>query len=207
MSQNLDVKQVEQRVWRASQQDGLMEVAIGILLAATAMQIRVKGLTALWIAVLVFLAPGLEAIRKRVTYPRIGYVELVQEEPKKTLRGIGVYTIVVFVAMALAFAIFGDIGDWRLWSRWSPTLSGVLLSGGMIYAAGKSGAARYYAFVVLAVGLGIAFAILFPEPPYTNLMLYTLTLGGVFILCGAITFLRFLHKNPLPAEDAADGAE
>ena len=206
MSQNLDVKKVEQRVWRASQQDGLMEVAIGILLAATALQIRTKGLIALWIVVLVSLAPGLEAIRKRVTYPRIGYVELVQEEPKKTVRGIGVYTLGVFVAMALAFAIFGDIGDWRLWSRWSPTLSGVLLSGGMIYAAGKSGAARYYAFMVLAVGLGIAFSILFSEP-YTNLTLYLLTLGGVFILCGAITFLRFLHKNPLPAEDAADGAD
>jgi hypothetical protein len=206
MSQNLDVKQVEQRVWRASQQDGLMEVAIGILLAATALQIRTKGLIALWIVVLVSLAPGLEAIRKRVTYPRIGYVELVQEEPKKTVRGIGVYTIIVFVAMALAFAIFGDIGDWRLWSRWSPTLAGVLLSGGMIYAASKSGAARYTVFLVLAVGLGVAFSILFPEP-YTGLMLYLLTLGGVFILCGAIIFLCFLHKNPLPAEDAADGAE
>ena len=206
MSQNLDVKKVEQRMWRASQQDGLMEVAIGILLAATALRIHTKGLIALWIVVLVSLAPGLEAIRKRVTYPRIGYVELVQEEPKKTLRGIGVYTIIVFVAMALAFAILSDIGDWRLWSRWSPTLSGVLLSGGMIYAAGKSGAARYYAFMVLAVGLGIAFSILFSEP-YTNLTLYLLTLGGVFILCGAITFLRFLHKNPLPAEETVDGAE
>jgi hypothetical protein len=206
MSQNLDVKQVEQRVWRASQQDGLMEVAIGILLVATALEIRVRGLIALWIVVLVSLAPGLEAIRKRITYPRIGYVELVQEEPKKTLRGIGVYTIVVFVAMALAFAIFGDIGDWRLWSRWSPTLCGVLLSGGMIYAAGKSGAARYYVFVVLAVGLGIAFSILFPEP-YTNLTLYLLTLGGAFILCGGVTFIRFLHRYPLPTEEAADGAE
>jgi len=206
MSQNLDVRKVEQRVWRASQQDGLMEVAIGILLAATALQIRVTGLTAIWIVVLVSLAPGLEAIRKRVTYPRIGYVELAQEEPKKTVRGIGVYTLGVFAGLALAFAIFGDIGDWRLWSRWSPTLSGVLLSGGMIYAAGKSGAARYYAFMVLAVGLGIAFSILVPEP-YTNLTLYLLMLGGVFILCGAITFLRFLHKNPLPAEEAVDGAE
>jgi hypothetical protein len=205
MSQNLDVKKVEQRVWRASQQDGLMEVAIGILLVATALPIREKGLIALWILVLVSLAPGLEAIRKRVTYPRIGYVELVQEEPK-TVRGIGVYTIIVFVAMALAFAIFGDIGDWRLWSRWSPTLVGVLLSGGMIYAASKSGAARYTVFLVLAVGLGVAFSILFPEP-YTGLRLYLLTLGGVFILCGAIIFLCFLHKNPLPAEEAADGAE
>jgi hypothetical protein len=140
-----------------------------------------------------------------LTYPRIGYVELVQEEPK-TVRGIGVYAIVVIAAMALAFAIFGDIGDWRLWQRWSPTLGGVLLSGGMIYAASKSGAARYYVFLVLAVGLGVAFSILFPEP-YTGLTLYLLTLGGVFILCGAIIFLCFLHKNPLPAEDAADGAE
>jgi len=206
MSQNLDVKKVEQRVWRASQQDGLMEVAVGILLVATALQIRVKGLIAVWIVVAVSLAPGLEAIRKRVTYPRIGYVELVQEEPKKTLRGIGVYAIVVIAAMALAFAIFSDIGDLTLWQRWSPTLAGVLISGGMIYAASKSGAARYTVFMVLAVGLGIAFSILFPEG-YTGLTLYLLTLGGVFILCGAITFLCFLHKNPLRAEETADGAE
>jgi len=205
MSQNMDVKQVEQRVWRALQQDGLMEVAIGILLAATALQIRVTGLIALWVVVLVSLVPCVEAIRKRVTYPRIGYVELVQEEPKKTLRGIGVYTIVVFAGLALAFAIFGDIGDWRLWSRWSPALTGVLLSGGMIYAAGKSGAARYYVFVVLAVGLGIAFSILFPES-YTGLTLYLLTLGGAFILCGGVTFIRFLRRCPLPTEEVADGA-
>lgn len=206
MSQNLDVKKVEQRVWRASQQDGLMEVAIGILLVATAVQTREKGLIALWILVAVSLAPGLEAIRKRITYPRIGYVALVQEEPKKTLRGIGVYTIIVIAAMALAFVICGDIRDLTLWQRWSPTLAGVLLSGGMIYAASKSGAARYTVFMVLSVGLGIAFSILIPEG-YTGLTLYLLTLGGVFILCGAITFLRFLRRYPLPAAEAADGDE
>jgi len=110
------------------------------------------------------------------------------------------------VAMALAFAIFGDIGDWRLWSRWSPALTGVLLSGGMIYAAGKSGAARYYAFMALAVGLGVVFSILFQES-YTGLTLYLLTLGGAFILCGGVTFIRFLRRCPLPAEEAVDGAE
>ena len=124
----------------------------------------------------------------------------------QTLRGIAVYAIVVIAAMALAFAILGDIGDLTLWQRWSPTLAGMGLSGGMIYAASKSGANRYYVFMVLAVGLGIAFSILFPEG-YTGLTLYLLTLGGVFILCGAITFLCFLHKNPLRAEEAADGAE
>jgi len=206
MSQNLDVKKVEQRVWRASQQDGLMEIAIGILLVATALQIRENGLIVLWILVAVSMAPGLEAIRKRLTYPRIGYVALVQEEPKKTLRGIAVYAIVVIAAMALAFAILGDIGDLTLWQRWSPTLGGVLISGGMIYAASKSGAARYHVFMVLAVRLGIAFSILFPEG-YTGLTLYLLTLGGVFILYGAITFLCFLHKNPRRAEETADGAE
>jgi hypothetical protein len=108
--------------------------------------------------------------------------------------------------MALAFAILSDIGDWRLWQRWSPTLGGVLLSGGMIYAASKSGAARYTVFMVLAVGLGIAFSILFPEG-YTGLTLYLLTLGGVFILCGAVTFLRFLRRYPLPAEEAADATD
>jgi hypothetical protein len=61
-------------------------------------------------------------------------------------------------------------------------------------------------FLALSVGLGVTFSILFSES-YTGLTLYLLTLGGVFILCGAITFLCFLHKNPLPAAEAADGAE
>jgi hypothetical protein len=203
MSRDLDPKEIEQKVWRASQQDGLMEVMIGVLLAAGAGQVHGTGLFVPWILALVFMTPVLEAIRKRLTYPRIGYVALVQEEPKNTLRGIALYTIIVIAAMALAFVILSDIGDLTLWQRWSPTLTGVLLSGGMIYAASKSGATRYHVFMVLSVGLGVAFSILFSES-YTGLTLYLLTLGGVFILCGAVTFLRFLRRYPLPVEEATD---
>jgi hypothetical protein len=153
---------------------------------------------------LVLQVPVLEAIRKRVTYPRIGYVELVQEEPKELLRGIAVYSVIVILVAALAFTIFGAWeGTAAPWLKWSPALVGTLISGGFIYSASKSGAARYYVFVVLSVGLGFAFSILFSEP-YTGLTFYLLTMGALFILCGAVTFLRFLRKYPLLAEEAAD---
>ena len=153
MSRLTPLESIERDAWRAFQRDGLTEALLGMFLAATAGWIHEDGLLIPWILLIVFLNPVLESIRRRFTYPRIGYAKLAEERPTKILRGIALCTILVIAAMAMTVSFFGDRADgtlWGLWRQWSPTLAGVLLSGGFIFQASVSGARRYYVFVLVA---------------------------------------------------------
>jgi hypothetical protein len=155
------------------------------------------------------LTPILEGIRRRFTYPRIGYAKLVDEKPSKILRSMALFTIPVIAAMALTLFLFGERSDgaqWGLWRQWSPTLAGVLLSGGFIFQATVTGAKRYHVFVLLAIGLGIAFSLGFPQA-YTGVKLYLITAGGLLLLYGVAAFVTFLRKYALPQEEVLDGAD
>ncbi len=207
MSRILHLKKVEQAAWWTFQQDGLTEILLGVFLAATAGWIHDDGLLVPWILLMVFLTPILEAIRRRFTYPRVGYAELRAEKPAKLLRGIALYTILAIAGMAVALAFFGDRADntlWGLWRQWSPALAGVLLAGGFIYQGAVSGVRRYRAFVLIAVGLGVAFSLWFPQT-YTGVKLYLLTVGGLLVLYGVAALVVFLRRHAPPGK-VLDGA-
>lgn len=206
MADRGDLKRIEQRVWRDTQQDGLLEILIGLLFIITSTYWAKPAIGASFAAFFLFSHRILEALRKRYTYPRIGYAELIPEEPKQTLRGIAIYALVVFAAMALILLVVGRIADVDTWLRWLPTLTGAVISGGFIYAAGKSGAVRYYVFVGLAVGLGVAFSA-WPTLLYKiRMLLYMSSLGVVFLASGSVMFARFLRRYPVLDEEESPDA-
>lgn len=209
MFQPVNLKKVERSARRAFQQDGLTEALLGIFLAATAGWIHDDGLFIPWLLLIFFLTPVLEGIRRRFTYPRIGYAKLIEERPSSILRGIALYTIFVLAATAITLSFFGDLSDgslWGLWRKWAPTLAGVLLAGGFIYLASLSGAKRYHVMALSAVGLGIAFSLAFPQT-YTGVKIYLLTVGGVLFLYGVTTFVIFLRRCSGPQREVYDGAD
>jgi hypothetical protein len=153
--------------------------------------------------------PILVTIRKRFTYPRIGYAKLGEEMPARTLRGIGLLTILMITVMAaiLGYSAHQTDGSFLgLWRQWSPTLAGLLLAGRFIYEATVTGAKRYWAFAVLAIGLGIAFSLRFPQD-YRGVELYLLTIGGLLFLHGAGSFIAFLRRFESPPEEGPDAAD
>lgn len=208
MSQAADLKRAEQAAWWAFQEDGLSETLLGIFLAATAGSIHDDGLAIPWLLLMFFSPLILKAGRRRFTYPRIGYAKLDESRQSKVLRGVGLYTILAIGAMAVTIALVAraDGSVWGLWRRWSPTLAGVILSGGFIYLATVSAARRYHAFAVIAVGLGISFS-LWSTETYTGLKIYLLTAGGALLLYGVGAFSLFLRRHELPPEDALDGTD
>ena len=200
MKQQINLKEIEQRAFRDSNQDGLMEIMIGILLIGLGATFG-SVLYVFAILVPIFLFPRfIEVIRKRYTYPRIGYAKLPTDDPKKTAKGIFGYTVAVLALMVICFLLFGKVKDAAAYKKWSPALMGVLLVGGFLYAHGKSGNIRYIVFAVLAVVSGLLFSIMSFES-YDGLIINFFVMGGMFIVTGSILFILFVHKYPKPAEE------
>jgi len=206
MTTQIDLKEIEQKSFRFIGQDGLVEIMIGIFLTAFGATFS-SALTVFPMLIAIFLGPRLlEAIRNRYTYPRIGYAKLSQDNPRKTAKGMFGYTAVMLAVMIICFLLLGKVKDAAAYRKWSPTLMGVLLVGGFLYAHGKSGSIRYIVFAFLAVGFGLLFSIINFES-YNGLILNLFVMGGIFIVSGFTLFILFLRKYPEPAKEVNDGKE
>ncbi len=199
----IDLKKLEQKSWSEMNQDGLIEILMGVLLILYAIGTRQPAFVGIGVVFYIFLLTGLERIRERITYPRIGYAKLIEEDAKKTAGGIALYSIIVLAAMALILALLAGRLDLDLLRQWTPALAGFLISGGMIYAASKSGAIRYYVFLALAVGLGIGVSLLDLED-YLGLGLFFFSFGLTALLWGIAMHIRFTRRFPLPETEEND---
>jgi hypothetical protein len=203
MDEKIDLKDIEQRAWKVYMQDGLVEIMIGVIffLASGAFHTS-SSVVFLALFPTIFGQNIIEAIRKRYTYPRIGYVKLQSDDPKKTARGMFLYMVAVIAIMAVVLYLLFGSGTWApyLLYQWLPTFIGAMLVGAMTYTKSKSGDARYYAYALVAIAIGVAFSLHRFEPVKMGVTLYLLLLSGIMIVTGLARFVVFLRNHPLPPE-------
>ena len=85
MSTHIDVKEIERKSFRYTEQDGLMEIMMGLLFIGVGVAFDTT-FTIFVIFIAVFLFPRfIVFLRKRLSYPRTGYAKLPQDDPKKTI--------------------------------------------------------------------------------------------------------------------------
>ena len=198
--EEINLKQIEQKAYRGSFQDGLVEIMLGIVLIGLGATFG-SVLYVFAVLVPIFIFPRfIEVIRKRYTYPRIGYAKLPMDDPKKTAKGMFVYIVAVLAVFVFCLLLFGDVKNPALLRKWSPALMGVWLVGGFLYLHGKSGNIRYIIFAVLAVVSGLLFSIMNFES-YDGLIINFFVMGCIFIVTGSVLFTLFVHKYPKPAEE------
>jgi hypothetical protein len=202
MKQGIDLKEIEQKTFRDSQQDGLLELVMGICMVAISTRLISRVLVGMLALPMLFFGPLLVAMRRRFTYPRIGYVKLIPDKPKEVLGAIFLITLVVVAVMAVAFLLFGDVRDFNLWLKWTPAWGGVVLAGMFGSFGSKSGCARYYVFAVWSLISGFVLSVLRFEAVETGTLLYFLVMGGPLILWGLVTFIRFLREHSRQTEEA-----
>lgn len=196
----VDLREMEQKVYRESMQDGLTELLLGILLVGAGILFVVK-LSIVFIVLFMLFAPRiLENLKRKYTYPRIGYMKLHMDPPKKTAFGIFSYMLLVIVVMVVALVIiFGGISA-DLWYRWTPTFMGAMLTGAFVYLVGKSADRRYYGVAVFGLVAGVVLSIYTFESMWTGLMVYFLFMGSCFVGLGVVRFAYFLHEHPVREE-------
>ncbi|NQT02715.1 MAG: hypothetical protein HQ580_11875 [Planctomycetes bacterium] len=207
MEQEIDFKEIEQKAFRESNQDGLLELVMGICMAAMSTRLISPVLVFMLALPALLFGPVLVAMRKRFTYPRIGYVKLIPDKPKEVIRAIFLITLIVVVIIAVIFVFFGDVRDFNLWMKWIPVWGGVVLAGMFSSFGSKSGCARYYVFALWSLISGFVLSILNFEAVETGTLLYFLVMGCLLIPWGLVTFIRFLRKSTKRLQEVNDGKE
>jgi hypothetical protein len=200
----IDLRKIEQKAYRESMQDGLTELFLGILLIGMGFLFVVRSSLSAFFAVfvLLFFPRLVERLKRRYTYPRIGYAKLHADPPKKTALGIFSYMAIVAVVMVAAlFVIFSGISA-DLWYRWTPTFMGAMLTGAFTYVVGKSADRRYYGIAIFGLVAGIILSVYGFESGsmWTGLIVYLLFMGSCFVGLGFVKFVYFLHTCPVREE-------
>jgi len=201
MAREIDINNIEQKTFRESQQDGLMELVMGICMLSISTRLFSRFLIFMMVLPVFLFGPVLALMRRRFTHPRIGYVKLLPDKPKSVIAGILLVTLLVIAAMAVVFFFFGDIGDFNLWMRWCPFWGGTVLAGMFSSLASKSGAVRYYFFAGWSFLSGIVLSLLDFKVVETGTLLYFAVMGGLLIPFGLTQFAMFLHKHPKSAKE------
>jgi len=205
MSQNLDLKEIERRVYQSVFQDGLMEIFLGgFLLVVSALFAISMKLILLPSLLVIFLGnPLLERLKKRYIYPRIGYVKL-RPEKEADPKGIAVAAI-VFVVILLGSGIFsltmGKDRGWAFWFKYFlPGSTGFMLAIGPFWLGETYGVRRGYVFAVLFLLSGIVIPVLGIASGYEAIGFECLLVGVISLISGVVMFTRFLRKYPIAAE-------
>ena len=206
MTQEINLKEIEKKAYRDSQQDGLMEVMMGLILI-TFGGFFYSPIFAFYILLIIFSKKIVESIRRRYTYPRIGFVKFHEENPKDALTGVFLFEFAVIVVIFTLISIFGDVKDYSQWVKWSPLFFGMILVGPFAHAASRSGSIRYTGYGILSVVLGVFFSLIEFGSGYTGLIPYLVFIGAFLFLSGLVIFTLFLRKYPLPAEEAPDACD
>jgi hypothetical protein len=194
MSAELNMKEIERQVYLSYSEDGLVDIAIGVVITAWGLMLTQEpsGL----IGVLGLLGMGVWYFGKRlITIPRIGVIEPSPKMERK-LSNLAIFLVVlglvVFAGILLSRAAGGlVISDYSL------AILGLVLAGGVALVAYLLNAARIYLYAVILFASFAGGEILAKSVTTFDAFALSVILGGgLILLSGIIVLVRFMRKYP-----------
>lgn len=188
MSDDIDLQQVEQNARRAFLQDGLVYLFLGLLLIVVSISFLNTELA--WLGAFgAFLIFPVQVLRKRVTFPRIGYAKL--ETPPGMARGMLLFMLAAVIALsAVAF----------LASRLMPVVISIVFALAFYFGASLNGIRlRDWLIIGLILIGGVVTAVSFADWHMATAVQFWFT-GALLVVMGAVDFIRFLRKYPFAVD-------
>jgi len=197
MNAAADLSGIERTAYRDTQQDGLTELVTGVFLFINGIAMGRPAFSWMYLLAILVLGRGLKQLKARYTYPRIGYAEMQDEDPKSLKWGILSWIFVVLGGMAIALALTGNLTNNLAWRQWAPAIAGFMFMGGFLYLASKSGLARQYVYVFASPALGLLLATQTFGQTYEGLSFWAWAMAALLLSIGGFVFWRFLRDNPV----------
>jgi hypothetical protein len=214
MSQNFDLKAIEQKAFRSFHQDGLMDIYIGALALARSLFFAIPesgegegmymGLALLGVAI----AFAIFRLGKQyITTPRLGQVRFGPERQQRKATMMWVMAGFVLVTFGIfAYSVFVWKVGMPVPSPLSPSLERglVALIAGLISGASVIVKSYFMEFVRgyyigFALGCGLFFTILL------NSVIPVIAAGALILVPGLVIFVNFLRQHPLPPREVRHG--
>lgn len=205
MTNNIDLKQVERKVFASYFHDGMWDLYGGFVLLGFGLTM----LTDLDYLIIAFVAMAMVPllIKKRIVIPRLGIVKFSQERQDKNKKSILAATITLTLTALLGMGFFilftsKTMPHWlEIWMH----EHFLIFFGGMIavlvlIAAFLVSVKRFYLYAVLVF---IAFFLASTLRPEDMEGIPITVAGGLVLLSGVVILIRFLRHNPLPKKEIA----
>jgi hypothetical protein len=199
-----DSQDIRRAAYRETYRDGLTEIVIGVLLFIVALATGRPAFYWTYLVAIFLLGPGLQRLKARYTYPRIGYAQMPGEDPKQLRASILSWVLGVFLLVAVGLTLTGHLTDNLAWRRASPALGGLLFAGGFAYLARQWRLTRHYLLVFASVALGLLMAWPDIAEPYGNFRAWALLLALLNLGIGGYVLHGFLRDTPVVDERQPD---
>ncbi len=203
MIENLSLSEIKKNAYNSINQDGLAEIALGFMLLWLSVFLYLhvfKGEDVVVFLILpaILIGPFLQKMRKKFTYPRVGYANLVT--PRRT-------KLVMFVLIiALALGIFAAVNYVKIDFHadifyFAPLVIGLFLASAQAYRYKRYQTKRY--FIYFLAGLISTITVyFFPMRGLLRVMIIFSSLGIFLIPIGLITFNKFNKNFPLQKDNS-----
>lgn len=190
MDESIDLLEIEKEARAAFNEDGLLYLFIGLLLLAVGGSFLYRPLALFVVGGFLLIYP-LEALRRRITYPRVGYAKF--SLPAGAVRGIFFFGLLATAVLA-GIAIAGD----GRYQRILPLAYNALFALAFYLGLATQGIHKAdWALILLALLLGGAASWLFLDWHEGTAVSFAAT-GLLFASFGLLRLAQFLRAHPLP---------
>jgi hypothetical protein len=211
--ENDELNTVKRRMIRSYLEDGLLETVLGTILlviggayfgqmasprhSRLSILIGVLGLFVITFSSLI-VKRILRAFKRRITYPRAGFVSFRKREYSPSRRKNMMILIFVMALFWSWLSVYSTSFNALL-----PAFNGVLWGIALYWIALNCGTFRFHALAIISAALGIGLAAAGIGHARGMSLFYAL-FGAVLTLSGVITLTRFLRRNKPASEDSLE---
>jgi len=207
MSRKNSLRAIEKKTYMSYHQDGLLDIFIGIYVLLFGIGISLMTLTdfSTWFIIPAFfpaiMIPTWLSAKKRITMPRIGYVNFGIRGVNKMM-AIFIGLMVAGLAVFMVFGMGASMGE-----GWALTLRDFFISNSMlIIGIGALSVSSIFAYTMglkRLYGYGLLIFVLFFTGHFITIPLeyVLLTIGFVITVSGFVLLMQFIRKYPLPQGD------
>jgi hypothetical protein len=212
----VDVKKIEKRTIQSFYDDGLTEIALGVILLllgggflAQATAARGSKLEdALTVFFLLVIFGGgflvnrlLRFFKRRITYPRTGYVTFKKKDPGRSRRTAA--SVVAMIISASLVVLFRLSPSFRLLY---PAVNGLLFAVAALLFANRVGLIRFFALAGASALIGLAVTAA-GIGDIKGIGVYYLAFGAAVLVSGLVALVVYLRRNPRSAADGPGGPD
>jgi hypothetical protein len=212
----VDLEKIEKRTVQSFYEDGFFEIALGAVflllggyffaqMTAPEGSALEDALSILFIFVIgssAFLASRiLRFFKRRITYPRTGYVAFKKKEPNSRRRvAAAVVAGIIGASLAALYSLSPSV------KVLLPALNGLLLAIAVLFFANKIGLVRFFVLAALSAAIGLAVTAA-GIGDIKGVSLYYGLFGAAGVLSGLATLIVYLRRSPRPAAEGPEGPD
>ena len=213
MTKRTSLREIEKKTYMSYHQDGLLDIFVGIYVLLFGIGILLLTMTdfSTWFLIpAIFPAlmiPVWISAKKRITMPRIGYVNFGVRGATKMM-AIFIGLMVFGLGAFMVFGLGASMGE-----EWALTLRDFFISNSMlIIGIGAAVVSSLFAYTMglkRLYGYGLLIFVLFFIGYFIAIPFeyFLVTIGFVISITGFVLLMRFLQKYPLPQGEPVNAQE